>query len=61
MNRKQLFFQKHRHWEMENEYRYISKDCEYLDISDAVTTVYVLGEDDTPLSELIRESREDER
>ena len=54
MNRKQLFFQKHQQWEVENEYRYISKDCKYLDISDAITTVYVLGEDDITLQSVKR-------
>lgn len=44
-NRKQLFFTKHPHWRPENEYRYISKSCEYLDISKAIKNVYVLGED----------------
>jgi hypothetical protein len=53
-NRKQLFFQKHPHWEAENEYRYISKNCEYLDISDAVIAVYVLGEDDITLQSVKR-------
>ena len=53
-NRMQLFFQKHPHWEVENEYRYISKNCEYLDISDAVTAVYDLGEDDITLQSVKR-------
>ena len=53
-NRKQLFFQKHPHWEVENEYRYISKNCEYLDISDSVIAVYVLGEDDITLQSVKR-------
>ena len=35
----------------------ISREC----VTDGVDAEYVLGEDDTPLSELIRESREDER
>ena len=49
MNRKQLFFHKHPHWKFENEYRYISKNCEYLDIADAVSCIYVLGEDEITL------------
>lgn len=48
-NRKQLFFHKHKHWQPENEYRFISKDCKFLDISDAITSVYVLGEDNVTL------------
>lgn len=48
-NRRQLFFQKHPHWKHENEYRYISKNCDYLDVSDAITMVYILGEDDVTL------------
>ena len=50
----QLFFQKHPHWEVENEYRYVSKDCKYLDISDAVMCIYVLGEDDITLQSVKR-------
>ena len=53
-NRIQLFFQKHPHWKAENEYRYVSKNCEYLDISDAVTAVYVLGEDNITLQSVKR-------
>ena len=48
-NRKKLFFHKHKHWQPENEYRFISKDCEFIDISDAITSVYVLGEDNITL------------
>ena len=44
-NRNNLFFTKHWHWKYENEYRLISKECQELDISDAITCVYVLGED----------------
>ena len=54
MNRKQLFFHKHPHWKFENEYRFISKNCESLDISDAVISVYVLGEDDITLQSVKR-------
>ena len=45
-NQEILFFRKHPHWEAENEYRFISKDCESLDISDAITSVYVLEDDE---------------
>ena len=60
-NRKQLFFQKHLHWKPENEYRCVSKNCEYLDISDAITSVYVLGEDDITLQAVKRIIRDSER
>ena len=53
-NRKQLFFQKHSHWKLENEYRYLSKNCEYLDISDAITMVYVLNGDEVTLESVKR-------
>ena len=53
-NRRQLFFQKHPHWKSENEYRYISKNCESLDVSDAISSVYVLGEDDITLQSVNR-------
>lgn len=47
-NKDNLFFRKHIHWRHENEFRFVSrcKDDECLDISGAVTGVYVLGEDD---------------
>ena len=44
-NRNNLFFTKHWHWKHENEYRLISKECHEIDISNAITRVYVLGED----------------
>ena len=53
-NRKQLFFQKHPHWKSENEYRYLSKDCDYLDVSDAITMVYVLNGDEVTLESVKR-------
>ena len=52
-NRNNLFFYKHWHWKYENEYRLVSKDCKDLDISDAITSVYVLGEDTITL-ELVK-------
>lgn len=48
-NRNSLFFNKHWHWKYENEYRLVSKECEELDISGAINSVYVLGEDDITL------------
>jgi hypothetical protein len=53
-NRKQLFFQKHPHWKSENEYRYLSKDCDYIDVSDAITMVYVLNGDEVTLESVKR-------
>ena len=53
-NRKNLFFRKHLHWKFENEYRLVSKEYEYLDISGAITSVYVLGEDDITLQSVNR-------
>lgn len=40
-HRKKLFFVKDKCWEHENEYRIISDADEYLDIADAITSVYV--------------------
>lgn len=48
-NRNNLFFNKHWHWKYESEYRLVSKECKELDISGAITSVYVLGEDDITL------------
>ena len=54
-NRDQLFFIKHFHWKFENEYRYICKENDMsLDITDAITSVYVLGEDDVTLQSVKR-------
>lgn len=40
-HQKELFFMKDKCWEHENEYRIISDADEYLDITDAITSVYV--------------------
>ncbi len=53
-NVRPLFFYKQKHWKPENEYRFISKDCEYLDISDAISSIYVLGKDDITLQSVKR-------
>lgn len=53
-NRKQFFFRKHFHWKFENEYRYISKNCDYLDVSKAITSVYVLNGDKVTLESVKR-------
>lgn len=49
-----LFFTKHSHWEHENEYRLISKEDEFLDISEAITAIYVLWEDHSTLNKVKR-------
>ena len=49
-----MFFKKHWHWKYENEYRLISKECQELDISGAITSVYVMGEDDITLQSVKR-------
>ena len=54
LNQKELFFNKHKHWKYENEYRFISKGCDFLDISDAITSIYVLGEDEITLESVRR-------
>lgn len=41
LHQKELFFMKDKCWEHENEYRIISDADEYLDITDAITSVYV--------------------
>ena len=53
-NRDNLFFKKHWHWKYENEYRIVSKECEELDISGAITSVYVLGGDNVTLQSVSR-------
>lgn len=49
-----LFFIKHSHWEHENEYRLISKDTAFLDISNAITAIYVLWEDSSTMNKVKR-------
>lgn len=39
--RKQIFFTKQRDWAGENEYRVISSNTDYLDISNAIKTIYL--------------------
>lgn len=41
LNRKLIFFTKHKHWEHENEYRLISNQHDFLSIEGAITKVYV--------------------
>lgn len=45
-----LFFYKHKHWWYENEFRLISKEKDFLDISNAISAVYVLGEDKSTIN-----------
>ena len=42
-----IFFKKHIHWQFENEYRLISKNKIFLDISKAVTNVYLPYKEDS--------------
>ena len=61
-NRNQLFFDKHFHWKFENEYRFISKENNVsLDITEAITSVYVLGEDNVTLESVKRIITDTER
>ena len=53
-NKNNLFFKKHWHWKYENEYRLVSKECDFLDITGAISSVYVLGEDDITLQSVNR-------
>ena len=46
------FFTKHKHWEHENEYRYICKHEVELDISEAIISIYTLWDDYTPLEDI---------
>jgi len=54
LNKELLFFTKHRHWEHENEYRFISKDCNEIDISEAIEGVHVLDKDSITMEEVIK-------
>lgn len=40
-NKKDIFFTKSIDWKGENEFRIISKECDYLDISNAISAIYV--------------------
>lgn len=55
LNKKMLFFTKHKHWEHENEYRIVCKEVEFLDISNAITGIYALDESEalTKVKELV--------
>ena len=51
-NKHQLFFTKHRHWEHEREYRFVSKTAKEIGIADAIIGVYVLYTDDSTLDRI---------
>lgn len=51
-NKHQLFFTKHRHWEHEREYRFVSKTAKEIGIADAIIGVYVLYTDDHTLDRI---------
>ena len=51
-NKHQLFFTKHRHWEHEREYRFVSKTAKDIGIADAIIGVYVLNTDDSTLDRI---------
>ena len=51
-NIKTYFYTKHKHWEHENEFRFISKQEGYIDISEAITGIYLIDDIFTPLDEL---------
>lgn len=40
-HRDNIFFKKHKHWCNENEFRFISKECKFLDISNSVVAIHV--------------------
>ena len=49
---KTYFFTKHKHWEHENEYRFICKQDGILNISEAITDVYTLADNNTQLENI---------
>ena len=51
-NKYQLFFNKHRHWEHEREYRFVSKTAKEIGIADAIIGVYVLYTNDSTLDRI---------
>ena len=44
-NKKNLFFTKQIDWNGENEYRILSKELDFLNISDAITAIYLTSND----------------
>lgn len=53
-NQSLLFFTKHKHWEHENEYRLVCKGQDYIDVSDAITGIYVLEKDSTAFKKITK-------
>lgn len=51
-NKYQLFFTKHRHWEHEREYRFVSKTAKEIGIANAIIGIYVLYSDDSTLDRI---------
>ena len=58
-NKYQLFFNKHRHWEHEREYRFVSKTAKEICIADAIIGVYVLYTDDATLDRIEKVVKDD--
>ncbi len=44
-NAKEIFFTKQSSWRGENEFRIVSSDSDYLDISNAISTIYLTSND----------------
>lgn len=53
-NQSLLFFTKHKHWEYENEYRLVCKGTDYIDISNAITGLYVLEKDSPAFKKVVK-------
>lgn len=58
-NKFQLFFNKHRHWEHEREYRFVSKTAKEIGIADAIIGIYVLYTDDSTLDRIEQVVKDD--
>jgi len=58
-NKHQLFFTKHRHWEHEREYRFVSKTAEEIGIAEAIIGVYVLHTDESTLDRIEEAVKDD--
>jgi len=48
-----LFFTKHKHWEYEREYRFVSKDKCEIGIANAIKGIYILGFNDSIINKII--------
>ena len=58
-NKHLLFFTKHRHWEHEREYRFVSKTANEIGIANAITGVYILYTDDSTLGRIEKVVKDD--